>query len=200
MSFARFVAVLALSLTILQLAGCIGVSTFEGRTFDSFPPANLPESGAKAIAVNVIFSATGVPATKGIRTNVQQRVTAKAQGYLQKTGRAGMIGGAGGYTLTIQVRDDGGSGASLLTAFLTGLTLYVIPSWVTHNYTTDVSLTDTSGKMIGSRSFSHMFRMYQQLFLVFGMPVASPDGVADRIWDDVMQDVAVWTVETIASS
>ena len=85
----------------------------------------------------------------------------------------------------------------LAAAFLTGLTLYVIPSWATHTYTTDVRLTDAAGTEVGKSTYNHSFKLVQQLFLLFGMPFAYPDSVHDAMWDAVTNDVTTWTLQTI---
>ena len=100
--------------------------------------------------------------------------------------------------MRIHVVDQGSPGTTLIPAILTGLTLYVIPSWSTQNYTTSVELQDDAGNPIASKTYEHRLRMVQQLFLAFGMPFAGVERRYDQMWDAVLKDAAVWTVETLA--
>jgi len=108
------------------------------------------------------------------------------------------IGSEVAYQATVSVVDQGGSSGALVAAFLTGLTLYVIPSWVTHEYTTTINLRDVAGNEIASKTYQHELMMIQQLFMIFGMPFADVETRRDQMWEAVMKDAAVWTVETLS--
>ena len=40
--------------------------------------------------------------------------------------------------------------------------------------------------------------LIQQLFMAFGMPFAGLQSRYDRMWEEVMRDASVWTVETLS--
>ena len=75
------------------------------------------------------------------------------------------------------------------------MTVYLVPSWTTHRYTTTVQLFDPTGRKLGTRRYEHQLRLVQQLFLVFGMPFSGLQRSYDEMWNEVMRDAAVWTVE-----
>ena len=84
-------------------------------------------------------------------------------------------------------------------AMLTGFSLYLIPSWATDSYTTDVALIDGDGNQIGEKRYKHELKLVQQLFLIFGSPFASMKSRSEQMWREVLQDVSVWSAKQLAS-
>lgn len=187
---------LALALLVLQGAGCIGVQSNPARQFASFPPAEVAGEGRYGIRVTVDSSATGVAAANSVRSNLRGDVLEAYTTHLNQTGRV-EAPGPNAYQAQVMVVDEGSGGGALVAAFLTGLTLYVIPSWSSHSYTTTVKLTDPAGNEFATKTYKHQLTLVQQLFLLFGMPFASLDRRYDEMWSEVMADAAVWTVEKI---
>ena len=188
---------LALALLLVASSGCIGVQSNPARQFTSFPPTEIT-GGAKryGVHVKVDASSTGVAAANSVRSNLTGDVLEAYIEHLNATGRF-ETPGPGAYTAKVMVIDEGSNFGALAAAFLTGLTLYVIPSWSTHSYTTTVKLTDPSGREFATKTYKHQLTLVQQLFLVFGMPFAGLDRRYDEMWDAVMADAAVWTIEKL---
>lgn len=182
---------------VLSSAGCIGTQSNDTRTFDRFPPESITGEERFALQLQVSADAAGVAADNQLRANLSEDVRSAYVFHLNQTKRFRSAGEEPAYTASVQVFDQGGDNASLAGAFITIVTLYLIPSWTTHHYTTTVELTDPSGRKLGSKRYEHRLRLVQQLFLVFGMPFSSLQRSYDEMWNEVMRDAAVWTVEAI---
>jgi hypothetical protein len=75
----------------------------------------------------------------------------------------------------IKVMDRGTYSAGL--SVLTGFTLFLIPSKSTDEVTVSTTVKDRDGAVLGTYSKTETLTMWQQLFLVFAMPVKSPSSV-----------------------
>jgi len=64
-----------------------------------------------------------------------------------------------------------------LFARITGLTLYIIPSKVTHEITVKTTIRDGDGNTLGAFEKSETVTLWQQLLLVFAMPFNLPESV-----------------------
>jgi hypothetical protein len=186
-----------LALLLVHSLGCIGLQSNDARSFPRFPPEAIAGSERFELAVSVGANAVGVSADRAVRASLLDDVRSAYNFHLNQTGRIQGSGPNPPYVASVQVFDQGGDSGTVLAALVTGLTLYVIPSWSTHHYTTTVRLTDGAGNELGTQVYAHRLRLVQQLFLVFGMPFASLQDAYDRMWSEVMQDAAVWTVETL---
>lgn len=190
----------ALALTTLLLlssSGCIGTQSNDAREFGRFPPESIAGEERFALDIQVAANAAGLAADNQLRANLSEDVRSAYVFHLNQTKRFRSANDTPPYTANVEVFDQGGDSSSLAGAFFTGLTLYLIPSWTTHHYTTTVTLSDPSGARVGRKRYEHQLRLVQQLFLVFGMPFAGLQRSYDEMWNEVMRDAAVWTVETI---
>ncbi len=181
---------------LLVCTGCIGVQSNDARDFARFPPEALAGESMHSMKVEVSAQATGVAADNALRANLMGDVENAYVHWLSRTKRV-KGGDAPRYLARLQVTDEGGDRGTVAAAVLSGLTLYVIPSWSTHRYTTTVEIFETGGRKLGSRRFEHRLRLVQQLFLVFGMPFAGLQSAYDRMWNEVTRDAAAWTVEVL---
>jgi hypothetical protein len=83
----------------------------------------------------------------------------------------------------VMIVDRGKPNAFL--AFITGLTLYVIPSKATDEFTVKTTISDRDGKTVGTFEKSETVSLWQQLFLVFAMPFNWPSSVAKEALYDL---------------
>lgn len=81
------------------------------------------------------------------------------------------------------LRDDGT--VSLFMAVLTGLTLYVIPSSATDQFTLTTRFMGVDGNELGVITKTESGTLWQQLFMIFLAPGRSINGVADEILRDL---------------
>ena len=195
-SISRRAALLLVCAVACLSFGCIGVQSNPARSFESFPPPQVGGVDAYAINVNVNTRVSGTTATTSVRANLANDVLNAYTTHLAKTGRT-QASGPNPYSVQVDVVDEGGGGGSMVAAVITGFTLYVIPSWMTHDYTTTLALKDASGNQFATKTYTHTLTYIQQLFLVFGMPFSGIDSEYRAMWDEVMADAAVWTVEAI---
>ena len=63
-------------------------------------------------------------------------------------------------------------------AFITGLTLYIIPSKATDEFTVKTTIRDGDGNTLGTFEESETVTLWQQLLLVLAMPFNWPESVA----------------------
>ena len=74
---------------------------------------------------------------------------------------------------------------NLGSAFLTGLTLYLIPSNGTDELVVKTTIKDGEGKTLGTFEKSETITLYQQLFLIFAMPFNFPGSVVKKTLYDL---------------
>lgn len=182
---------------VLPLSACIGIQGNDAREFESFPP-RMPDGPKFNVAVSATVVASRSAATEEMRTGTASKVETWAKQELYETGRMA-YGASGGYNLNFYVIDQGCGFGSILMSMVSGLTLTVLPASCTHEYTTQVTLTDASGETIGETTHKHHLQWVTELFLVFGMPFAGSEAVFERMWEQVLRDVAVWTVEQVSA-
>ncbi len=195
---ARWALWLPMWAVLLQPIGCIGVQSNDARQFTPFPPATIAGSEKVDVGVQVVVEVSGTPASAGVRANTQGKVQGLYMRYLRETNRASVTGRAD-YEARVRVKDQGGSFGARMAAVLTGLTLYVIPSWLTHEYTTTIELHDlATGRSVAAKTYKHELTFVQQLFTVFAMPFSGIEKRYDEMWEAVMKDAAVWTVESLS--
>jgi hypothetical protein len=187
---------LALTLLLVQGVGCIGVQSNPSREFTSFPPAEIAGEETYDVRVNVNTNVSGVASANSVRANLSGDVLNAYVTRLNQTGRI-EAPGQNPYVANMMVIDEGSGGGALVASVLTGLTLYVIPSWSTHSYTTSLKLTDPAGNEFATKTYQHQLTLVQQLFMVFGMPFSGLQRRYDEMWGEVMADAAVWTVEKL---
>ena len=81
------------------------------------------------------------------------------------------------------------NGAAVVAAFLTGLSLYTIPSWQTQNYELKVSLSDGKNIDHSYKSNDHT-TLVQWLPMVFAFPFAPPFTAEDKVIERMYRDMA----------
>jgi hypothetical protein len=99
------------------------------------------------------------------------------------------------YALSVDVLDDGSPNIPL--AVLSGLTLTVLPAVAVDDFTVTARLLAPDGKAIGDRVLRQKMTTLIQLFMVFGMPAASPRTVEKDLFVGVFRDVALWTRDSV---
>ena len=82
--------------------------------------------------------------------------------------------------------DDSGN-ASLPLAFLTGLTLYVIPAKATDNFTLKTVFKDRAGRVLGSYEKRESVTLWLHLFMLPVFPFKSPGAVGPAALRDLNQ-------------
>ncbi|MDY6952467.1 MAG: hypothetical protein SWE60_13215 [Thermodesulfobacteriota bacterium] len=70
-------------------------------------------------------------------------------------------------------------------AFITGLTLYVIPSKATDKFTVQTTIRDREGKTVGTFERSETVSLWQQVLLILAMPFNWPSSVAKEALYDL---------------
>jgi hypothetical protein len=80
---------------------------------------------------------------------------------------------------------------NLALAFLTGLTLHIIPHTFTYDYVINTTFYDQAGKELGMIEKAESFTTWDQLFLVFLMSFKSPKSVHPEIIYDLNRAIIV---------
>jgi hypothetical protein len=70
-------------------------------------------------------------------------------------------------------------------AFITGLTLYIIPSKATDEFTVQTTIRDREGKTVGAFEKSETVSLWQQVLLILAMPFNWPSSVAKEALYDL---------------
>ena len=183
----------------ISLTGCMAFQTNDARQFTSFPPSEIPAKDARiGLHMEATYQVVGMGATNDARQSVVDNITGWAENYLEQTGvfHVQADKNTADYRLVIRVRDDAEPNAGF--AILTGLTLYILPSMASDNFTTDVELIDAEGNQVSEKQFKHQVKLVQQLFLIFGAPFATIGNVSEQMWQEILQDVSVWAAESVS--
>ena len=190
--------------------GCIGVQTNDARSFGSFPPRHLVSGAPKQsgepgekrerydLSVVVYAQPQGAAAASSLRGGTVGVVRNAYGHWLERTRRARLHDDAR-YHAQILVSDRGGGAFSVFAGFLTVFSLYAIPSWTSHDYRTTIRIVDAEGQVLGKKTYEHRLSVVQHLLMAFGMPFAGIQSGYDRMWNAVLRDAAVWSVETLAA-
>lgn len=90
------------------------------------------------------------------------------KGIVSSFGKPGDLKTPSDYDLSLsgQIQEQG----SMLGAFITGFTMYLIPSSFTMTYQMEASLTDTHTKKLYKVPFRNATTIWQQIFLAFVAP------------------------------
>lgn len=179
--------------------GCIGIQSNDARVFDAYPPADIAGSTQYGIDVVIAVQSEGASAGSTLRGGTGGNVRNAYAYHLERTGRV-RIDPAGPYQVQILVQDQGPSSGAVFAGFVTVFTLYVVPSWASHDYRTALRILDADGRVLGETRYTHRLTVVQQLLLALGMPFAGIQEGYDRMWNAVMRDAAVWTIETLMAS
>lgn len=83
----------------------------------------------------------------------------------------------------VKILDQGSYNAGL--AFLTGFTLYLIPSKASDEFIVKTTIKDEEGNTLGSFEKSENINFWQQLFLIFALPANSPISVPEETLYDL---------------
>ena len=161
--------VAALSSASLSI-GCVG---FRGPNLASspWPPA---ESGVKkAVAVEIL----GPRGDFGTQFQ-KQALKAYEDSNLFSEVRTGSASADIHAEIRVTVRGH----ANLLMARLTGVTLYLIPSSASDEYTATTRFKDASGNLIATTTKTQTVTLWQQLFLIFLMPTNGLGGETRQLY------------------
>ncbi len=190
----KIVAIAALLLFLLS--GCMAFQSNDARRYNSFPPPNIQAlKEPKSIFIATRYQIAGLDTYEHASKSSADYLEGLIEDKLEKTGVFIVHPEAktADYRLCIRVRDD--ADGNLGMAMLTGFTLYIIPSTSTDSYTTDFKLIDQKGNLIANKRSKHELVLWQQLFLIFGLPFATLNEVEDDMWQEVFEDAAVWAAE-----
>jgi hypothetical protein len=169
---------------LVTLCGCAtfrsGECEVESWTAAS-PQRTLDKSISVLVAGEASFNGKEAEVTSKI-LNVWREQTVRA--YRDSGLFTSVTSAPSGTDLRAEIKiEDRGEG-SLAMAFLTGLTLYLIPSKASDALTTTTVFRDQEGKELSRHSKSESIVLWQQLFMLFAMPANNPFSTTkDVIYD-----------------
>jgi len=165
---------------VVVLSGC--ASFREGKLPDitQWPPAG----GAKGKSITVVFTGQAISTDVNKANPHGWYENAIAQAYRDSKLFSEVKTGAAGGDLLAEVKLIHRGEANLLMAVLTGLTLYLIPSSGTDEFTFRTAIKDKQGTVIGMVEKTEAINFWQQMFLIFVYPFKNPNTVfTDTISD-----------------
>lgn len=157
-------------IVMLLASGC---AAFEGNNLPKVDVATrvAPQGGERPNAA-VSFAAVIDYGSKKDNTGAARDLM--QQEFINELVASGYFGLVGSgddapVKFTVQVTDKGNP-AALIPAFITGLSLYTIPSWATGTYTANVTV-NAPGKQPRSYALSDTVTLVQWLPMIFAAPV-----------------------------
>jgi hypothetical protein len=174
--------------------GCVAWHEGTARKLVSFPTASMQAAPQKSIWIDVTFQSavTGTGVTELSLWKAERQVFGHATEVVSRSRRFVLAEASesADYRLAVRVVDSGN--ANTLGAVLSGLTLTILPSWATDKYDIVASLRNKTGPALATRRIHQELTMVIQLFMLFGMPFASPSQVSEQMWQQVFEDLLVF--------
>jgi hypothetical protein len=188
------VTVLAAGLSQL---GCIAWQGGTARKIDPFPTAVMQRETPASIAIDVKFSVVALSPPPAALAKAAAGLRGKAMSVAVRSRRfvPSRMPQTADYHLTLQIRDEGSPNIPL--AYLSGLTLTVLPAWASDDYDIVATLQDRTGQVVGTYHLQQSQTVFIQLLMIFGMPFASPASASERLWNQVFEDVFTFCDEQI---
>lgn len=182
---AFFFVMISLGLVLVILQGCAAFPGNKLQQVTSFPP--LTESEKKKTVSYVLAAETdmfGKSSNPLFRAIVENELAdaIRESGYFTTWG-AGING-----EVTIDAKFvNSGNPASVIPAFITGLTLYIVPSWATDTFTLTAIVKTQEGKEY-SYEFEDTSTLVQWLPMVVvpGGMIEVPLSVRKNIWNNLI--------------
>jgi S1-C subfamily serine protease len=186
-----------LAVALIALSGCMTFQKNDARR--NFVPILESPTGGDPIRIHVMvdYQVSGIVVTKQMEDSSENAIKNWAESSLARDDRFEIVTTPSDaeYHLAIQSHDS--AKPNLALAFLTGLTLYLIPSVSVDSYQTTVTIRDATGREIGSRVYHHELQLVQHIILLLGTPFATIGSVSRTMWQEILLDAAFWTAETL---
>jgi hypothetical protein len=173
-------------ITICLMSFFSGCASFRAG---NLPPSEWsPESVAQNQSIDVIVSGESIvngkeqdPNAKCLETWNEQVLKAYNDSGLFSEVKTGIA--ETDLRSEVKILDRGEVNLGL--AFITGLTLYLIPSKASDEITIQTKIKDREGKILGTFEKSETINTWQQLFLIFGTPFNFPGTVTKETLYDL---------------
>lgn len=176
-------------LVFCQLTGCAVFREGELGEIGTWPPE---KEQARTIAMVI----TGKAEVNGSPVDVNQQMLNNWQTTVMSTyERSGLFTnisrGTSGADLLAEVSVKDKAHVNIPLAFLTGFTLYLIPSRSQDTFVVKTTFRDASGNVLGTVERQETMVLWQQLFLVFGAQATLSGNSSTDILSDVVKATLV---------
>jgi hypothetical protein len=191
----RIVTVAAILATGLLMTGC---ASFEGKLLapiQQFPSVAQPERPSVNIDLKFRQYVNGAPVyfmTKTAEGALEKKCTKR----FVKSALYSQVGTDlkdADIDLVVNLKDDGH--ASMGMAFLTGLSLYIIPSFATDTFKLQADITDRRDKSKRSVELEDFVTQYQQILLLPLLPFKMTPMVAGKVQNTLFDNLALQVFE-----
>jgi len=182
----NYTIVILAALFMLLMSGC---ACFPGNKLQQV--TNLPPlaEGVKRPAVSYIFSSgTDLFGKSESTPIVRSMLESELVDVLRESGYFATWGTGSNGDVTIEARlINSGNPAAMIPAFLTGFTLYAIPSWATDIYTVTAKVKTGDGKEHSYQlEDSSMLVQWLPMIFVPGSIMNVPGEVRKNIWKNLI--------------
>ncbi|MHB8138282.1 MAG: hypothetical protein ACYDGO_07815 [Smithellaceae bacterium] len=175
----------SLGLMLLIIQGCASFPGNKLQQVSSFPPLTEVEKQktvSYALAAEIdLFGKVNNPLSRSIAENELADVV-RESGYFTAWGS-----GINGEVAINAKFVNSGNPAAMIPAFITGLTLYIVPSWATDTFTLTAKVKTQDGKEY-SYELEDTSTLVQWLPMVFvpGSMIEVPLSVRKNIWKNLI--------------
>lgn len=180
------------SLVVGAVLGAAGCASFQGNRLSAV--ASFPQVQTKKTAdLHFAFSAStnGSPVTIGVEAT-RCKLASRCVARLKESGLFGNVSeNLANPDLRVDVRvEDVGEG-SVALAFLTGLTLYVIPSRARETYRLSATVTDMKSSRKADIKLEDHFTQWQQILLLPLLPLKPTVAEAAKCQNKLFDNLAI---------
>ncbi len=173
---------------LLLLAGCISYSNHELAQVEQWPPAAPAQHKPTAyLKIDSQYLMNDEQQAGGFNQAGLEKLV--LQQY-QSSGRFSRVTSAQQTSdLYVSVHVSNHERGSFAAAFITGLTLFIIPSTASNELTMQTVFKDASGKVLGSVEKRESITTWMQLLLIFALPFnQSTDNILTQLTQSSLEE------------
>jgi hypothetical protein len=162
----------------------VGCASFPGKelpkyTYEQIVP-HAPKPSIDYDAKFLTFGNANAQAVKTFQEEVDKVFTKSS--FFNKFG-AGI--GSEKYHFSMVLKNEGNMGLAVVSGFISGFTMTIIPGYARDEYTLTVDVTK-EGKLLKQYQYKHYMDTIIQLFMIFLTPTHSPAEVGRKVMDDML--------------
>jgi hypothetical protein len=167
-----------LPLVIILFSGC---ASFHG---DELPVADYSQIVEPGNKPHITYDATyEFQGKKDVETllKITRQVFARSEYFATYVAEEDQ----GGYHVSLTMVNSGDTGKAVLSGFICGLTLFIIPAYAQDEFTLHAEVTK-DGRLVKRYLYRDTMSTWVQVLLLFATPFCWPRNVADEVWENMV--------------
>jgi hypothetical protein len=160
-------------MTVMGLNGCVMVNQY--NVGKRPVPVRMSSCGsAPSLTIRTNFDADhhvpGLKSTANVFRKSVERVAEETGSCFSKFEVDPSTGTATDFVVHLDLRLHNDPGKEFAVGFLSGITFFLLPVWITYPFTLQYEVVNKAGEKVVTRQLDDSMRLVQQLFLLPGFP------------------------------